>query len=136
MDMNALVQNASATLMAVGWKLVGAVALWLIGRWLIALALRLVGRALASQHFDVTLARYLQTALRIVLNVALTSLEWRGPLHHAKLTALHSLFAARSAPFAPAHISPTPPWPAVAALRRSPLAWAHSRARSPASLQV
>jgi small conductance mechanosensitive channel len=71
MDMNALVQNASATLMAVGWKLVGAVALWLIGRWLIALALRLVGRALASQHFDVTLARYLQTALRIVLNVAL-----------------------------------------------------------------
>jgi small conductance mechanosensitive channel len=71
MDMNALVQNASATLMAVGWKLAGAVALWLIGRWLIGLALRLLGRALATQHFDITLARYLQTALRIVLNVAL-----------------------------------------------------------------
>jgi hypothetical protein len=30
-----------------------------------------------------------------------TSLEWRGPLHPAKLTPLRSLFAARSAPFAP-----------------------------------
>jgi hypothetical protein len=28
------------------------------------------------------------------------SLEWRGPLHPAKLTTLRSLFAARSAPFA------------------------------------
>jgi small conductance mechanosensitive channel len=71
MDVNALVQNATATLMAVGWKLAGAVALWLIGRWLIGFALRLLGRALASQHLDVTLARYLQTALRILLNVAL-----------------------------------------------------------------
>jgi small conductance mechanosensitive channel len=71
MDVNSVVQNASATLMAVGWKLAGAVALWLAGRWLIGLALRLVGRALTAQHFDVTLARYLQTALRIVLNVAL-----------------------------------------------------------------
>ena len=71
MDLNALLQNASATLMAVGWKLLGAVALWLAGRWLIEFALRLLGRALASQQFDVTLARYTQTALRILLNVAL-----------------------------------------------------------------
>ena len=71
MDLNAVVQNASATLMAVGWKLAGAVALWLIGRWLIAFALSLLGRGLASQQFDVTLTRYMQTALRILLNVAL-----------------------------------------------------------------
>ena len=71
MDVSELVQNASATLVAVGWKLAGAVALWLLGRWLIGLALRLLGRALASQQFDVTLARYVQTALRILLNVAL-----------------------------------------------------------------
>lgn len=71
MDVNVLVQNATATLMALGWKLAGAVALWLVGRWLIGFALRLLGRALASQHFDVTLARYMQTALRILLNVAL-----------------------------------------------------------------
>src|SRR4029079_12863283 len=34
-------------------------------------ALNLIGRAAAKQHFDVTLTRYLQTTLKIVLNVAL-----------------------------------------------------------------
>ena len=71
MDVNALVQNASVTLLNVAWKVAGAAALWLIGRWLIAFALSLLGRALTKQQFDVTLGRYMQTALRIVLNVAL-----------------------------------------------------------------
>jgi small conductance mechanosensitive channel len=71
MDLNALVQNASVTLMALGWKLAGAVALWLVGRWLISYAIRMVGQALDKQQRDVTLTRYAQTALRIVLNIAL-----------------------------------------------------------------
>ena len=71
MDVNALIQNGTATLMSVGWKLAGAVALWLVGRWLIGFALTLLGRALVSHQFDVTLARYMQTGLRILLNVAL-----------------------------------------------------------------
>jgi small conductance mechanosensitive channel len=69
--MNALVQSATATLVAVAWKVIGALALWLVGRWLISVALRMIGRALAHQQFDVTLTRYLQTALSILLNVAL-----------------------------------------------------------------
>ena len=71
MDLNALVQNASLTLLALGWKLAGAVALWLVGRWLISYAIRLAGQALEKQQRDVTLTRYAQTALRIVLNIAL-----------------------------------------------------------------
>lgn len=71
MDLNALVQSASVTLIALGWKLAGAVALWLVGRWLISYAIRLVGQALDKQQRDVTLTRYAQTALRIVLNIAL-----------------------------------------------------------------
>ena len=71
MDLNSLVQNASVTLMALGWKLAGAFALWLVGRWLISFAIRLVGQALGKQQGDVTLTRYAQTALRIVLNIAL-----------------------------------------------------------------
>src|SRR3954465_15445665 len=71
MDVNALVQNASVTLVAVAWKVTGAAALWLIGRWLIGFALRLMGRAFEKQQFDVTLSRYIHTALTIVLNVAL-----------------------------------------------------------------
>ena len=71
MDVNALAQNAIATLVAVGWKLAGAVALFLAGRWLISFALRLFTKSLGSQRFDVTVTRYLETALRIVLNMAL-----------------------------------------------------------------
>src|SRR3954452_14468578 len=71
MDVNAVVQNAGVTLVAIGWKVAGAFVLWLAGRWLIGLALRLLGGALERQRVDVTLARYMQTGLRIVLNVAL-----------------------------------------------------------------
>ncbi|MGE5833865.1 MAG: mechanosensitive ion channel family protein [Acidobacteriota bacterium] len=71
MDLNAFMQSATATLTAVAWKAAGALVLWLVGRWLIALASRLVGRALARQRFDVTLTKYLQTGLTVVLNVAL-----------------------------------------------------------------
>jgi len=71
MDVNTLMESASVTLVAVAWKIAGAVALWLVGRWLISFALKLLGRALAQQQLDVTLTRYLQTALSILLNVAL-----------------------------------------------------------------
>ena len=71
MDLNALVENASVTLVNVVWKVAGAAALWLVGRWLISFALGLLGRALAKQQFDVTLARYMHTGLKIILNIAL-----------------------------------------------------------------
>jgi small conductance mechanosensitive channel len=71
MDMNALLQNASVTLVAVAWKVAGAAALWLVGRWLISFALRLTAGAFNRQRVDITLTRYVQTTLKIVLNVAL-----------------------------------------------------------------
>jgi len=71
MDVNALAQNASATLVAVAWKVAGAVVLWFIGRWLIAFTLRLLNQACERQRFDVTLTRYIHTALKIILNFAL-----------------------------------------------------------------
>jgi small conductance mechanosensitive channel len=71
MDMNTIIQSTSAILVAVAWKVVGAIALLLIGRWLIGMGLGMMGRALARQSFDVTITRYLQTALSILLNIAL-----------------------------------------------------------------
>ncbi len=71
MNVNTLIEGAITTLVAVAWKIVGAVVLWLVGRWLIAFAMRLLGRALAKQQLDMTLTRYLQTGLSIVLNTAL-----------------------------------------------------------------
>ena len=71
MDMNTVIQSSSVALLAAAWKIAGAVALWLVGRWLISLGLRLFARALARQQFDVTLTRYMETALTILLNIAL-----------------------------------------------------------------
>ena len=71
MDANALIQSASATLMAVAWKIAGALVLWMGCRWLIAFSLRLLGRVLAQQRLDPTLSRYLQTGLSVLLNVVL-----------------------------------------------------------------
>jgi small conductance mechanosensitive channel len=71
MDVNTLIQTATATLTAVAWKVAGAFVLWLIGRWLIGFATGMVGRALSRQNFDVTLTRYLQTGLSVLLNMAL-----------------------------------------------------------------
>jgi small conductance mechanosensitive channel len=71
MDMNAIAESATATLVAVAWKVAGAIVLWLVGRWLISFASRLLGRALDRQQFDITLTRYMRTGLTVVLNVAL-----------------------------------------------------------------
>jgi small conductance mechanosensitive channel len=71
MDMNALTQGALATLVAAAWKVAGAIVLWLAGRWLIGLAASMLGKALGRQQFDVTLASYLRTGLKVLLNVAL-----------------------------------------------------------------
>ena len=40
MDTNALVTSAVATLMAVAWKVAGALLLWMAGRWFIGLSVR------------------------------------------------------------------------------------------------
>jgi small conductance mechanosensitive channel len=71
MNVNTLVESAVAILVAVALKIAGAVVLWLVGRWLISFAVRLLGRALRKQQFDVTLTRYLETGSSIVLNAAL-----------------------------------------------------------------
>ena len=71
MTNNPYVQGAIATLIAVAWKVAGALALWIVGRLLIRFARRMLSRALSNQRFDPTLSRYLETGLAVLLNVAL-----------------------------------------------------------------
>ncbi|MBX3184656.1 MAG: mechanosensitive ion channel family protein [Polyangiaceae bacterium] len=53
-------------------KALGALAAWIVGRWLIALVLRAVGIGLArGQRVDATLISYLQSILGVLLNVVL-----------------------------------------------------------------
>ena len=71
MDWRAISDTALAILTTVGFKIVGAVAMWLVGKWLISIALRMTERALRYQHLDATLLRYLQTSLSVGLKLAL-----------------------------------------------------------------
>lgn len=66
-----VVQTTIAVLTQLGLKLLGGLALWIVGRWLIGLAVQLMGRALDRQQLDATITRYLQTSLRVLLNVVL-----------------------------------------------------------------
>lgn len=53
-------------------KVLGAIAAWVIGRWLIGLALRMMGAALRrGGKVDQTLANYLTSILSVLLNIIL-----------------------------------------------------------------
>ena len=55
----------------VGGKILAAIFIWIIGRWLIGLAGRLLQQMMEKQKVDPTLMRYLGSFLNVVLNIAL-----------------------------------------------------------------
>src|SRR5512133_2728371 len=63
--------QAQPILIAFGLKILGAIAVFIIGRWLIGLATRLVGAALTRQQVDPTVQRYLVSFIAVALNVIL-----------------------------------------------------------------
>ena len=68
---SAMMQTVTTILTIVGLKLLGAIAIWIVGRWLIGLALRMIGSTLSRQKFDPTLIRYIHSALAALLNIVL-----------------------------------------------------------------
>jgi small conductance mechanosensitive channel len=66
-----VMQTVTTMLTTVGLKILGAIAIWIVGRWLIALTLRLTAGALNKQKLDPTLTRYIQSALGALLNIVL-----------------------------------------------------------------
>lgn len=70
-DLEALQASAVALGLLVGSKLVGAILLWVVGRLVIRLITTMTEAALRRQHVDDTLARYVQSASGIVLNILL-----------------------------------------------------------------
>jgi len=73
MDVKAdsLKQFVLTTLTSIGLKVLGAFALWIVGRFLINLAVRMIGRGLTRQKIDPTLIRWIQNATAALLNIAL-----------------------------------------------------------------
>ena len=48
-----------------------ALALWIVGRWLIGFAINIIGRGMTRQKIDPTLIRYIQNAVGAILNIVL-----------------------------------------------------------------
>src|SRR5271169_6035257 len=70
-NFSAMMQTVTTTLTSVGLKLLGAIAIWIIGRWLISFALRLIDSALRKQKIDPTLVRYINSGVSALLNIVL-----------------------------------------------------------------
>jgi small conductance mechanosensitive channel len=69
--MNQVLQNVTNTVAQVGLKILAAFALYMIGRWLISLVIRLMQSGLESQKVEPTLMRYLGSIVSVLLHVAL-----------------------------------------------------------------
>lgn len=63
-----LIQAKAAT---VGLQIVGAIALYIIGRWLISLVVSAVQRVLARQRVDPTVLRFSGNTISVLLNITL-----------------------------------------------------------------
>jgi small conductance mechanosensitive channel len=53
------------------FKITGAILLYMIGRWLISIAINMTARVLTARNFDPTLQRYIANILAVVLNIVL-----------------------------------------------------------------
>jgi len=54
-----------------GLKVLGAIALWLIGRWLIGVSINLVRKTLQRQSVDPTLMNFIGSTIAVLLNITL-----------------------------------------------------------------
>jgi small conductance mechanosensitive channel len=71
MDMQVWFQNVAGVATTIGTRIVGAIILWIVGRWLAKWSVRLLIRGLSGRGFDTTLIGYIQSTLTATLNVIL-----------------------------------------------------------------
>jgi len=68
---NSLMDKGWTLAVALGIRVLEAIAIWIIGRWLIGLVLRIIGRGMTRQKIDPTVIRYIQNAVGALLNIVL-----------------------------------------------------------------
>lgn len=71
MDVSKTLQTIIDVGIVIGFKVIGALVFWLIGRWLIGFAVHLVSSAMEKQKVDPTLLRYIGTIISVTLNIIL-----------------------------------------------------------------
>jgi len=69
--MSSLAQQGYGLLIALGIKVVEAIALWIVGRWLIGFSINMIGKAMTRQKIDPTLIRYINNTVAAILNIVL-----------------------------------------------------------------
>jgi small conductance mechanosensitive channel len=58
-------------LIPVGWKVLGAIVMWVVGGWAINLIGRLSARGMTAQNVDPTLIKYADSTIKVVLRMVL-----------------------------------------------------------------
>jgi len=69
--MDALLTAGWTALIALGISVLEALALWIVGRWLINFVIKIIGKGMTRQKIDPTLIRYMQNAIGAILNIVL-----------------------------------------------------------------
>jgi small conductance mechanosensitive channel len=71
MDIQGMFESAKPALLAIGLKVLGAIALYIVGRMLIGVAGTLIQKALERQKVEPTVVRYIGNAINVALNILL-----------------------------------------------------------------
>jgi small conductance mechanosensitive channel len=71
MDTNLIIQNIADVGLRLGLKVLGALAIWIVGRWLIRFAVNLVSKALTKRLIEPTIVAYAGSIITIMLNIFL-----------------------------------------------------------------
>jgi small conductance mechanosensitive channel len=71
MNWDSIVKIVETTVTGVGLQVLGAIVLYIVGRWLISFAVGLVRKGLLRQKIEPTLLRFIGNTISVVLNITL-----------------------------------------------------------------
>ncbi|MGH8619824.1 MAG: mechanosensitive ion channel family protein, partial [Burkholderiales bacterium] len=71
MDFQKMADAAGPFVIAIGLKILGAIVVWIVGRWLIGVVISIMSKAMERQKIDPTLTRYMGSAVAVALNIVL-----------------------------------------------------------------
>src|SRR5262245_55285673 len=71
MNWNAILQMILDRATGVGLQILGALVLYIVGRWMISLVITAVQKALSTHNIEPTVLRFMGNALSVALNVTL-----------------------------------------------------------------
>src|SRR5262245_62702173 len=71
MNLQAISNTVFVWVAAFGFKILGAIVLWVVGRWLIHFSIRLITKGLKKRPIEPTLVTYLASTVSVLLNITL-----------------------------------------------------------------